>query len=96
MRLWNLIWKNSWQSGTVCDEWTAGNKIRQVRIIIEAKEETRRYLVSKYFTEKELYELVSPLIQAKGENARTIKIKIQQAIENMMFTKVENSQNGGD
>ena len=49
-----------------------------------------------FFTEKELYEIVSPLIQAKGENARTIKIKIQQAIENMMFTKVENSQNGGD
>ena len=56
MRLWNLIWKNSWQSGTVCDERTAGNKIRHVRIIIEAKEEQKYERRGGDFTYAETYD----------------------------------------
>ncbi|MGN1051173.1 MAG: hypothetical protein ACI4QE_02615, partial [Acutalibacteraceae bacterium] len=64
--------------------------------LVQNEISNRKDEFADFFTEKELYEIVSPLIQVKGENARTIKIKIQQAIEDMMFTKVENSQNGGD
>lgn len=38
-----------------------------------------------------IYEIVSKEISTKNENARTIKFKIQQAIENQFFKEVENS-----
>ena len=41
-----------------------------------------------FFDEEELYRIVSPKIQSTGENARTIKNKIQHEIENLMFSKV--------
>lgn len=51
---------------------------------------------SQSFSEDDVYRIVSPQIQSTGENARTIKVKIQQAIENMMFADVEKTQNGGE
>lgn len=42
-----------------------------------------------FFDENKLYSIVSPKIKSSGENARTIKNKIQQEIENLMFSKVE-------
>ena len=35
-----------------------------------------------------VYATVSPLIGAKGENARTIKYKVQQVIEELLFREV--------
>ena len=35
-----------------------------------------------------VYAAVSPLIGAKGENARTIKYKVQQVIEELLFREV--------
>ena len=40
-------------------------------------------------TSDDIYETVSPLISAQGENARTIKQKVQQVIEEMLFLKIE-------
>ena len=40
---------------------------------------------SEFFTEEDLYKFVSPRIKVNGENARTIKNKIQFAIEELMF-----------
>lgn len=45
----------------------------------------RRTEYSEFFTEEELYWFVSPRINVNGENARTIKNKIQFAIEELMF-----------
>lgn len=36
---------------------------------------------SEFFTEEDLYKFVSPRIKVNGENARTIKNKIQFAIQ---------------
>jgi ATP-dependent Clp protease ATP-binding subunit ClpA len=43
-----------------------------------------------FFTKDDLYKEVSPRINAEGENARTIKNKIQETIEQLMFLKVPN------
>lgn len=40
-------------------------------------------------TPDEIYAHVSPIIGTKGENARTIKYKIQQAIEELLFKEIE-------
>lgn len=40
------------------------------------------------FTSEEIYRRVAPTIQANGENARTIKNKVQDAVENMLFEEV--------
>ena len=42
----------------------------------EIKDKKEEY--KKYFTEKEIYNIVSKRIMANGENARTIKIKFNQ------------------
>ena len=42
-------------------------------------------------TMKEIEEIVSKEISTKNENARTIKFKVQQVIENLLFKEVENS-----
>lgn len=42
------------------------------------------------FSAGEIYKRVCPDIQASGENARTIKNKVQAAIEKMFFEEVEN------
>ena len=41
-----------------------------------------------FFTKGELYDMISSRINATGENARTIKNKIQEAIEELMFLKI--------
>lgn len=43
------------------------------------------------FTAEQVYQRVCSVIQATGENARTIKNKVQDAIENMLFEEVTNS-----
>lgn len=40
---------------------------------------------ASFFSEEELYAVVSPKIKSRGENARTIKNTIQYAIEELMF-----------
>ena len=35
-----------------------------------------------------VYAAVSPLVSATGENARTIKYKVQQVIEELLFQEV--------
>lgn len=35
-----------------------------------------------------VYGAVSPLVSATGENARTIKYKVQQVIEELLFQEV--------
>lgn len=37
----------------------------------------------------EIYNQVSPLVFTKGENARTIKQKVQQVIENMLYCEID-------
>lgn len=39
-----------------------------------------------------LYKMVSPTIQSTGENARTIKNKVQAAVETLLFQEVFNSE----
>ncbi|MEN6349723.1 MAG: AAA family ATPase [Syntrophomonas sp.] len=41
------------------------------------------------FTVDEVYNTVSPNIQAVGENARTIKNKVQEVIEDMLFNEIK-------
>lgn len=40
------------------------------------------------FTTEDIYRRVAPTIQASGENARTIKNKVQDAVESMLFEEV--------
>ena len=40
------------------------------------------------FSVDDVYERVSPIIQATGENARTIKNKVQEIIENILFEEI--------
>ena len=39
-------------------------------------------------TPEMVYAAVSPLVSATGENARTIKYKVQQVIEELLFQEV--------
>ena len=48
----------------------------------------RRDDYCKKYTEEQMYALISPNISVVGENARTIKYKIQEEIENIMFEDV--------
>ena len=41
------------------------------------------------FTVDQIYQTVCPKIQATGENARTIKNKVQETVEDMLFREVE-------
>ena len=40
------------------------------------------------FTANQIYEVVSPKVQVSGENARTIKNKVQKTVEDMLFREV--------
>ena len=46
---------------------------------------------SNKFSPELIYETVSKEISTKNENARTIKFKVQQVIENLLFEEVEKS-----
>lgn len=54
---------------------------------IEARKEEYGDMISP----ERIYEIVSKEISTKNENARTIKFKVQQVIENLLFKEVENS-----
>lgn len=54
---------------------------------IEARKEEYGDMISP----ERIYEIVSKEILTKNENARTIKFKVQQVIENLLFKEVENS-----
>jgi ATP-dependent Clp protease ATP-binding subunit ClpA len=43
------------------------------------------------YSPQDIYAKVSPLIQSQGENARTIKYKIQDVIEKMLFNEIEDA-----
>lgn len=38
---------------------------------------------------RDVYKQVSSLVFTKGENARTIKQKVQQVIENMLYREID-------
>lgn len=44
---------------------------------------------SGLLTSDDIYEAVCPLISTQDENARTIKQKVQQIIEKLLFSKIE-------
>jgi len=48
----------------------------------------RKNEYSPHITSDEIYYEASKLIQTQGENARTIKYKVQEVIENMLFEEV--------
>ena len=54
---------------------------------IEARKEEYGDMISP----ERIYEIVSKEISPQNENARTIKFKVQQVIENLLFKEVENS-----
>ena len=45
-------------------------------------------------TVDEVYAAVSPVILTSGENARTIKYKIQQVIEELLFKDIQRKLDG--
>lgn len=47
----------------------------------------------EYFTKQEIYSLVSGRILNTGENARTIKNKIQSVVEELLFQKFMEGEN---
>ena len=55
-------------------------------VMNEIKEREDEY--KEKLTPEMIYASVSPMISAKGENARTIKYKIQQVIEDLLFDEV--------
>jgi len=61
---------------------------------ITMKEIESRYEEYKdIFTPQQIYAKVSVLIQAQGENARTIKYKVQEVIEDLLFQDIQNKFN---
>ena len=53
--------------------------------------EARKEEYGDMISPERIYEIVSKEISTKNENARTIKFKVQQVIENLLFKEVENS-----
>ncbi len=51
--------------------------------------ESRKDEYKDFLTPERVYAAVSPHIKAKGENARTIKYKVQKIIEDLLFQEVE-------
>ncbi len=59
---------------------------------ITMKEIQEKYSDYKeWYTPEQIYRLVSPKINTKNENARTIKSKIQEVIEKLLFEQVKSS-----
>ena len=54
------------------------------RIILE-------YEYKDKLDEEEIYSVVSQIILTEGENARTIKYKIQKVIEELLFKEIEDN-----
>lgn len=51
--------------------------------------ESRKQEYDKYFTPDQIYAEVSPYISIINENARTIKFKVQQTIETLLYQKMQ-------
>lgn len=51
--------------------------------------ESRKQEYDSYFTSNQIYAAVSPNILTTNENARTIKFKVQQTIETLLFQKMK-------
>ena len=56
--------------------------------IVKKEIDLRKDEYIEKITPEMVYAAVSPLISAKGENARTIKYKVQQVIEELLFREV--------
>lgn len=56
--------------------------------IVKSEIEARKSEYSDKLTPEMVYAAVSPLVSATGENARTIKYKVQQVIEELLFQEV--------
>lgn len=56
--------------------------------IVKSEIEARKSEYENKLTPEMVYAAVSPLVSATGENARTIKYKIQQVIEELLFQEV--------
>ena len=56
--------------------------------IVKKEIDLRKDEYIEKITPEMVYAAVSPLISAKGENARTIKYKVQQVIEQLLFQEV--------
>lgn len=64
--------------------------------LVENEIQQRSSEYEAFFSKDELYTVVSSRIKTKGENARTIKNTIQEAIEEMMFLRVSKGEDTGD
>lgn len=58
--------------------------------------ESRREEYKEFLTSEQVYEVVSKRIGSKDENARTIKYKIQQVIEELLFCEIKKIDNSSD
>lgn len=56
--------------------------------IVKKEIESRKMEYEDKLTSEMVYAIVSPLVSATGENARTIKYKVQQVIEELLFQEV--------
>ena len=56
--------------------------------IVKSEIESRKSEYEDKITPEMVYAAVSPLVSATGENARTIKYKVQQVIEELLFQEV--------
>ena len=56
--------------------------------IVKSEIEARKSEYEDKLTPEMVYAAVSPLVSATGENARTIKHKVQQVIEELLFQEV--------
>ena len=47
----------------------------------------------KWYTPEQIYKVVSSKISTKNENARTIKNKVQEVIEELLFEQIKSDFN---
>ena len=57
--------------------------------IVKNEIESRKEEYQDILSPEMIYAAVSPLIQTEGENARTIKYKVQQVIEDLLFREIK-------
>jgi ATP-dependent Clp protease ATP-binding subunit ClpA len=57
--------------------------------IVKNEIKSRKDEYNGRLTSRDVYKQVSPLVFTKGENARTIKQKVQQVIENMLYREID-------
>ena len=57
--------------------------------VIKKEIKSREQEYSDVLTYDEIYDVVSHKVLSKGENARTIKYKVQKVIEDLLFQKIQ-------